>query len=631
MCGISGIVAFNETGEKFLNNITLAVSAMQSRGPDSHRIFRHNRIAFGHNRLSIIDVSDAASQPFTDSSGRYTIVFNGEFYNFKSYRQQLFQKGINLTSNSDTEVLLHLYILEGAACLDKINGFFAFAIYDKAENTVFIARDRMGIKPLCIYSDTDKLFFASEMKAMLALGIPKELDTESLYAYLQMNYIPANATSIRNVYKLDPGNYLLVKNNEVIQKQYYAIPYVESSNNISTDNYETASKKIYQLLEQSIEKRMISDVPLGAFLSGGVDSSIVVALASKFTNQLNTFSIGFKDEPYFDETQYAQIVAKKFNTNHTIFSLQNDDLFSVLFKVLDYIDDPFADSSAIAVYILSELTRQHVTVALSGDGADELFGGYMKHSGELKIRNAGFSGKILKKLAPALNWLPQSRSSALSNKFRQVSKYANGLSLDEKERYWRWCSFIDEHDANRLLKSDFNKSIYANRKANVLKYIRKPGNMNDIFYTDMKNLLVSDMLTKVDLMSMANSIEVRVPFLDYKLVNYVFSLPDSYKVQGNIRKRILQDTFKPILPNEIYHRPKHGFEVPLLKWFRNDLFSLINDDLLSDDFIIAQNIFNVSETKKIKTRLQSINPGEVHAQIWGLIVFQYWWKKYFSN
>jgi len=435
---------------------------------------------------------------------------------------------------------------------------------------------------------------------------------------------------IKNVRKLDPGNYLWIKNNVVVQKEYYSIPYHEKIDNGLVDSYEIASAKIYNLLEQSVENRMISDVPLGAFLSGGVDSSVIVALASKFTKQLNTFSIGFKDEPFFDETQYAQLVAKKFNTNHTVFSLSNDDLFSVLFNVLDYLDDPFADSSAIAVYILSQHTRRHVTVALSGDGADELFGGYMKHSGELKIRNAGISGSLLKSFNPLINMLPQSRNTMLSNKFRQLAKYVNGLSLNERERYWRWCSFINEFQAKELLKSEYNLSEYQIRKEKVLVNIRE-GGMNDVFYSDMKHVLVNDMLTKVDLMSMANSLEVRVPFLDYELVNYVFSLPDSYKVQGNIRKRILQDTFKPILPSEIYHRPKHGFEVPLLKWFRNDLFSLINDDLLSDGFIDAQNIFNLSETKKIKTRLQSNNPGDIHAQIWGLIVFQYWWKKYFAT
>jgi len=630
MCGISGIVALREEGQKYLDNIHNAVAVMHMRGPDNTGVYISNNVAFGHNRLSVIDVTEAASQPFTESSGRYTIILNGEFYNYRTYRDQLISQGIQLKSSSDTEVLLHLYMLEGPAFLEKINGFFALAIYDNIENTVFIARDRFGVKPLLVYRDQDKLCFASEMKALFAMDIPKALDTESLYAYLQMNYIPANYTMVRNVVKLEPGNYLMIKQNSVEQKQYYAIPYPPKHFEVTNDSYDTAKKKIFSLLNASVERRMISDVPLGAFLSGGVDSSVVVGLASQFTKQLNTFSVGFRDEPFFDETRYAQIVAKKFQTNHTVFSLTNDDLYSVLFPVLDYTDDPFADSSAIAVYLLCQQTRKHVTVALSGDGADELFGGYMKHTAELKIRSAGSFVKLLKYGAPFVNCLPQSRNSALSNKFRQIAKYSEGLNLTEKERYWRWCSFISEKEAAQMLSKKTDVNEYLKRKESVIKNIIPRGNMNDVFLADMKHVLVNDMNTKADLMSMANSLEMRAPFLDYELVNYVFSLPDNYKVQGNLRKRILQDTFKEVLPPEIYHRPKHGFEVPLLKWFRNELFSLINDDLLNDDFIAGQNIFRISETKKLKTRLQSNNPGDVHAQIWGLIVFQYWWKKYFN-
>ena len=631
MCGISGIIAFNQAGENSLGKIRDAVASMHSRGPDKQGIFIKDNIAFGHNRLSIIDVSDAASQPFTDASGRYTIIFNGEFFNFKTHRDQLLKEGVRLASNSDTEVLLYLYINEGPACLEKVNGFFAFAIYDALQKTVFIARDRMGIKPLLITCDEDKLMFASEMKAMFAMGVSREIDMESLMCYLQMNYVPAHQTMLSAVYKLQPGHYVWIENGEVTQKQYYRIPYEPGSIITHSDDYETAQKRIVSLLEDSVEKRMISDVPLGAFLSGGIDSSIIVALASRFTKQLNTFSIGFKDEPFFDETRYAQLVANKYNTNHTIFSLTNDDLFSVLFDVLDYLDDPFADSSAIAVNILSRKTREKVTVALSGDGADELFGGYLKHSGELRLRNAGFSGRILRKLAPLLKHLPQSRNSAFSNKMRQASKFANGLSLSAKDRYWRWCSFIDEADAALLMKQSCNHAEYNIRRNSIIEFIHSEGNLNDVLLADMNHVLVNDMLMKVDLMSMANSLEVRVPFLDSNLVNYVFSLPESYKVAGNTGKLILQDAFRKLLPEKIYHRPKHGFEVPLIKWFRNELYSLIHDDLISDDFIIEQNIFNLTEIKKIQTRLQSNNPGDVHAQVWGLIVFQYWWKRNIKN
>jgi asparagine synthase (glutamine-hydrolysing) len=525
-------------------------------------------------------------------------------------------------------VLLYGYIYLREEILNKLNGFFAFAIYDKVEETLFIARDRMGIKPLLYYKDEDKLIFASEMKALIAAGIPRKIDHTSLYNYLQFNYIPGPDSIFENVKKLTPGHFFKITNGKIEEKEFYKIPYDPSDFNSGKLSYDEAQLKLVDLLDASVKRRLISDVPLGAFLSGGVDSSVVVALASKYTEKLNTFSIGFRDEPMFDETKYAKLVADRFKTNHTVFSLTNDDLFSVLFNVLDYIDEPFADSSALAVYILSMHTRKHVTVALSGDGADEMFAGYMKHTGELKNRNAGITGALLKSSSFLWRRLPQSRNSYFSNKVRQINKFVAGLSLDEKQRYWKWCGFVDENYASSIINGNFNAEKYFERKERILENIHKKSDFNEILYSDMHMVLQNDMLTKVDLMSMANSLEVRVPFLDYKVVDFAFSLPAKYKIEGNIRKKILQDAFRKDLPEEIYHRPKHGFEVPLLKWFRNELKSLIVDDLLSDKFIAEQNLFNVEEIRNIKTRLFSSNPGDVHAQVWGLIVFQYWWKKY---
>lgn len=631
MCGISGIIAFDSTGEKTLQHIHKAVDAQNKRGPDKQGVFIKNSVALGHNRLSIIDTSDAASQPFTDKSGRYTIVFNGEFFNYKEHRDKLLHNNIPLQSQSDTEVLLYLYISDGAKCLDKVNGFFAFAIYDHFEQTVFIARDRMGIKPLYYHFDNHRFVFASEIKSLLALDIEKQLDYTSLYCYLQLNYIPAEKSMLKGVYRLQPGNYIEIKiPYEIKFHKYYEIPFSDAKKTSGTVDFETAKKNIAHLLRQSVQKRLVSDVPLGAFLSGGVDSSVIVGLMSEFTSNINTFSIGFKDETFFDETRYAEVVANKFKTNHTVFSLTNNDLFSVLFDMLDYIDDPFADSSALAVYILSKNTRKHVTVALSGDGADELFGGYLKHRAEFRVRNSGLGSFLLKPLSPLLRIMPQSRNNFISNKIRQAYKFSHGLQLTASERYWLWCSITDSKNAAKCLIKDIDFQEFNNIKTLVTCHITPGGCMNEVFLSDMKHVLVNDMLVKVDMMSMANSLEVRVPFLDFEVVNYAFSLPDFYKIKKNTGKHIIQEAFKDILPNEIYHRPKHGFEVPLLKWFRNELNSMIHKDILADDFIISQNIFNVTETKKIKNRLQSNNPGDAAAQIWGLLVFQYWYKKYFN-
>ncbi len=629
MCGITGIFTFNENASSYKTKVENAVNALKKRGPDNSGTFFHNHVALGHSRLSIIDVSDAASQPFTDVSGRYTIIFNGEFFNFKQHRDELLKKGISLKSQSDTEVLLYLYITEGASFLEKINGFFALAIYDKEEEVLFVARDRLGIKPLFIYKDDNKFIFASELKALLAYDIPKELDYTSLYEYLQLNYIPAQNSIFKNILKLKPGTFLKIINGEIEEKEYCKIPFY-SDIEIKKKNitYDDAKNKIFELLDNSVKLRMISDVPLGAFLSGGVDSSIITALASKYTDKLNTFSIGYKDEPLFDETQYAQAVAKKYKTNHTVFPLTNDDLFSVLFDVLDYTDEPFADSSALAVNILSKHTRKYVTVALSGDGADELFGGYNKHRAEYRIRNAGFNEKTISLLKPLWDILPQSRNSFLSNKIRQLHRFAQGMNLPAEERYWKWCGFASEQEVEKLLKLKMNDD-YFKRKMNLLQNISGKESMNEMLYSDMHLVLQNDMLVKVDMMSMANSLEVRTPFLDYNLVNYTFSLPSEYKVDKRFGKKILQDTFKDILPEEIYNRPKHGFEVPLLKWFRKELKSFIFDELLNKKFIEDQGIFDFDEISKLKLKLFSNNPGDTTARIWGLVVFQYWWKKYY--
>jgi asparagine synthase (glutamine-hydrolysing) len=629
MCGITGIFTFNENASSYRKKVENAVDRLSKRGPDNSGIYVNDHAILGHARLSIIDVSDAASQPFSDASGRYTIIFNGEFYNFKEHRGALLKKGIQFKSQSDTEVLLYLYITEGAACLEKINGFFAFAIHDRVEDTLFIARDRMGIKPLFYYKDDEKFVFASELKALLEYGIEKKLDTTSLYQYLQLNYFPGPASIFENVKKLQPGNFLLINKSGIEQKEYYKIPFYSDeeiqNNGVS---YDDAQKKISELLDDSVKMRLISDVPLGAFLSGGVDSSIIVALASKYTDKLKTFSIGYKDEPLFDETRFAKLVSDKYKTEHTEFILSNDDLFSVLFNVLDYTDEPFADSSALAVYMLSHQTRKHVTVALSGDGADELFGGYNKHRAEYRMRNAGFSERSLKLLNPALKILPKSRNSKFSNKIRQFDRFAKGMKLNAEERYWQWCAFADEEEIDKLY-SLCNKQDYFDRGKSILKNISGTNNLNDVLYTDMHLVLQNDMLVKVDMMSMANSLEVRPPFLDYRLVDYVFSLPAEYKIDKNTGKKILQDAFRDLLPQEIYHRSKHGFEVPLLKWFRNELKSLIFDDLLSEKFVREQNIFDLSEINEIKNKFFSNSPGDTHARIWGLVVFQYWWKKYF--
>jgi asparagine synthase (glutamine-hydrolysing) len=384
-------------------------------------------------------------------------------------------------------------------------------------------------------------------------------------------------------------------------------------------------------LDDAVKERMISDVPLGAFLSGGIDSSVIVALASRHTNALKTFSVGYRDNPYFDETKYAKLVAAQYKTDHTVFSLTNNDFLEHVGGVLDYLDEPFADSSAIPVFILSHLTRKHVTVALSGDGGDEVFAGYNKHGAEWRVRQRSLLNSLVKAGHPVWKALPRSRNGKFTNKFRQLYRFAEGAKLGERERYWRWAAFNNPQQAGALLqpaaRDSVNVAEMEREKAALLEVIGRE-DYNEMLVADMNLVLLSDMLVKVDMMSMANSLEIRSPFLDYKVVDFAFGLSADYKINGQLKKRIVQDAFRPMLPEELYNRPKQGFEIPLLGWFRNELWSLINDDLLDRRFVTEQGIFNPDATEALKQKLRSNNPEDSHATIWALIVFQHWWKKY---
>jgi len=632
MCGITGIFAFNLVGKFNKIHVTNATMALEKRGPDFQDIYIDEYVGLGHRRLSIIDTSTVAHQPMWDETRRYCIIFNGEIFNFKALRNELANKGHTFVSHSDTEVLLKLVIEEGERCLPKLNGFFAFCVYDKQQQTFFVARDRYGIKPLLYLFDEDKFLFASEMKSILQYGIEKNLDYASLHTYLQLNYIPAPDTIFTTVKKLMPGCFMKVSRQHHEIHTYYTIPYDREKAEQNPISYDHAKEKLKALLDLSVQRRLVADVPLGAFLSGGIDSSVVTALASRHKPDLHTFSIGFRDEKFFDETHYANLVSRHFKTEHTVFSLTNDDLFAHVHSVLNYIDEPFADSSAINVYILSQQTRKHATVALSGDGADELLAGYNKHEAFRRIIHRGWKENMVGALSSVWNVLPKSRNNPMTNMARQLARFSEGINLPAKDRYWKWAGFVDSHEALALFHPEKRNQVclddFVKRQQEILKSIPDQENINDILYTDMQLVLPNDMLTKVDLMSMANALEVRVPFLDYEVVNFAFSLPEAYKINGQLRKRIVQDAFRDLLPEALYNRPKKGFEVPLLKWFRREMKSMIMDDLLSENLITEQQIFDYTEIHKLKEQLFSSNPQDVHARIWGLLVFQTWWKKY---
>ncbi|MBL7721074.1 MAG: asparagine synthase (glutamine-hydrolyzing), partial [Chitinophagaceae bacterium] len=596
MCGITGIISFSSAGKDRLSKVKVSADTLFHRGPDGGNYFMDDACALGHRRLSIIDTSSNGAQPMKDPTGRYVLIFNGEIFNYQQLKQQYFPDKQDWQSQSDTEVLLHLYIKLKEQCLPLLGGFFALAIYDMQEKELFLARDRYGKKPVYYHhSPADFFAFASELNALQDYGMPKQLDMASLQQYLQLNYIPEPYSIYKDVKKLRPGHYMKIKAGIVAEQAYYELDWRKTDTTIS---YEAACHQLEQLMDASVQGRMISDVPLGAFLSGGIDSSVVVALASRYTQQLNTFSIGYKDHPFFDETKYAQLVAKKYNTKHTVFSLTNEDFLAHIDAVMNSIDEPFADSSAIPVYILSQHTRSAVTVALSGDGGDEVFAGYNKHAAELRMRRRSLLNSAVKAGGPLWKLLPQSRNNKLTNLFRQLNRFAEGAILDMKERYWRWAGFMDEKDAAEMLRVEDEAKIKVEVERRKEEFLWRMGRvrevkaevkdeiqMEDFLATDMGLVLLSDMLVKVDRMSMANSLEVRSPFLDHTVVDFAFSLPTSYKIDKGMKKKIVQDTFRKYLPAELYNRPKHGFEIPLLDWFRKELKGKITDDLLNDRFV----------------------------------------------
>ena len=644
MCGLSGILSTNKSDRNRLLQIEAATHVLSKRGPDSCGFYKENSIALGHRRLSIIDTSDVASQPMTDRSGRYTLAFNGEIYNFGVYRKLLQKEGVEFSSKSDTEVLLALYIKYGNECLSKLNGFFSFCVWDKKEKTLFVARDRMGIKPLYWFVDENEFCFSSELKGLMEMNIPKELDRASVFSYIQLNYIPYPNSIYENVNKLSPGHYILIDTkldnwqNSIEPIRYYEIP--KSSFNtmdLNPSNYANAQKTLISLLDESVKKRMVSDVPLGTFLSGGIDSSVISTLASRHTDNLETFSIGFKDNEFFDETEYAELVAKKIKSNHHSFKLSTDDFYSNLDEFLDYLDEPFADSSALNVFILSKETKKHVTVALSGDGADEMFSGYNKHFAEYKVRNLRMKDRLALGSASILKTLPQNRDGKLGNLNRQIQRFREGVNLSPKERYRRWATFRTEEQANYLISEskEINEQrltdlafIYKKRKDFHLKNIGKNGDFNEVLYTDMQLVLPNDMLYKVDIMSMANSLEVRTPFLDTDVVEFAFQIPIEFKINADTRKKILKDAFRKMLPEELYHRPKKGFEIPLLDWLRNELRDKLDNEYLQEEFIQQQGIFNFKAIEATLRTLRSKNPEDSAGTVWNLLIFQHWYKKH---
>lgn len=608
-----------------------SLQKLARRGPDFSKQVEVGSWLFGHARLSILDTSTAAHQPIADESGRYWLVFNGEIYNFKEIRDKLRAKGFSFSSSGDTEVLLKGLVAWGEDLLPLLNGFFAFAFYDAQKEDLLLVRDRMGIKPLWYSQNKGGFFFASEQKALYPYGVAKELNPLSLRMYFRMGYIPGAAGVFKEVYQLLPGHLMRVRNGKPSQPTaWYRLPETRTGFLFQPNSWNEACHQVRELTEAAVRDRLVSDVPLGSFLSGGIDSSVVVAAASQYTDNLHTFSIGFKDQPYFDETRYAEEVALKFNTNHRVFSLSSHDLLAEVDHMLDYLDMPFGDSSALPVYILSKETSKHVTVALSGDGGDELFSGYHKHRGEWLARKHKNKLAALQWMLPILNLLPSSRHSSLGNKIRQMKKLLKAGTLSPFERYRLLAGVGLDRWPEQLLRAPAALEEERNFLLDLLGDFPNPGSLNDVLRADLSMVLPYDMLTKVDLMSMAHSLEVRVPLLDYRLVDFVHSLPQAFKMDGRQKKKLLIAAFSDLLPEAVYNRPKKGFEVPLLDWFRGPMEQRLKTTLDLEK-IEAQGILNAKPVANLLDRLHAPNPGELHFKLWTLIVWQSFYDQHVAD
>jgi asparagine synthase (glutamine-hydrolysing) len=607
VCGIVGIAYFD--GEKIDKQVLeAAANKLAHRGPDASGIYIDNdgvpSVGLGHRRLSIIDLSASANQPLSNEHKDVWVIFNGEIYNFIKLRNQL-KHNHRFVSNSDTEVIVHLYEQYGEDAIAMLDGMFAIAIYDQRKHRLILARDRVGKKPLYYYYDRKKLMFASEIKAILSLLSQEDIaiNEQTLPFYLVYGYSRPPQTFYKGINQLVPASYAVYKDSGSMEiKEYWSLKEHILNNDTSVREYTKDDPLLRFKLTEAVKNRLIADVPLGAFLSGGIDSSIVTGLMSKLTDTpVKTFSIGFSEDVRYDETAYANIVAKRFKTDHHVFVVTPSTI-ELIDKIIYHYDEPFGDASAIPTYIVSNLTRQHVTVALNGDGGDELFAGYTRFIAATMSEGIP---PLIRKLLSDMSGLipaPHSEKSLLSRSKRLLSV----LNKTFLERYVNWISYIRFDDISNLVNPMvFSGSVKNNYKDDVYSYftqhlngMEKTSLLTQLLYLNFKTYLPDDLLVKMDRMTMANSLEGRSPFLDRELIEYAFTIPDNLKLKGFNTKYNLKQTFRDILPKEVMHRGKMGFGVPLGTWFRTKLKSYMEEHLISDNPMIYTYL-NAKEIKRI--------------------------------
>lgn len=587
MCGIAGYIRPRGLFDPAI--LTEMTRRLSHRGPDGCHEWSCARtgLALGHARLKVQDLTTAADQPMHTADGSCSLVFNGEIYNFRELRDELRGDGATFKSTGDTEVLLELCRRDPTlGFLNRLNGMFAFAFWHGPTRTFSIARDRTGVKPL-IWTKLEGggLAFASEMHALRpAVNAPAILP-KAVHQILSLGFIAAPDTIFHNVFKLRPGHLLRLRDGEIRIEQWFSLPPVETT----VTSFEDARSQIRAIMDDAVRVRLLADVPVGVFLSGGIDSAIVTAVASRVADhRVRTFSVCFPDEPFYDERRFANAVARMHGTDHTVMPLSLQDVRDVIPTVQAHIGEPFADSSALPTYLLSRLTREHVTVALSGDGADELFAGYNRYAAATMLERYGalIRSPLYRPLRALVERLPAKRETRLGAKISMAKRALRSVDPDRRRRHANWMRTSDERTFARLLRDPAAAPGAIDDVAALLWHYRgEPRDSDDLnchLRAEWQLSLPDDMLTKVDLMSMAHGLEVRSPFLDFRLVDAVFPMDWRWKLCGWRKKHLLIEAFKDQLPPELHNRPKKGFEVPVGPWLRGPLRSMAEDLIRAD-------------------------------------------------
>lgn len=621
MCGICGLVNFD--GAPASPPLVRAMAAtLAHRGPEATGVYVDPccpAVGLGHTRLRIIDLRVEADQPMASDDGRVQVTFNGEIYNHRELRRQLESEGCRFCTTSDTEVLLRLYERHGHRAVPEIDGMFAFAIWDERERCLLLGRDRVGKKPLYYATSPRSFVFASEIKALLQHpDVDGAVDCDVLPTFFLYGYVPCPATMYRSIRQLPPGHLLAVTTTgKTNLAEYWDVP-LPSRREVAPISEAEAVAEVRRVLTDAVRRRLIADVPLGAFLSGGIDSSIVVGLMSGLTREpVRTFSIGFTGDPAFDETHYAEIVARRFGTVHTKFIVEPSAV-DLIERLVWHHDGPFADSSAVPTYVLSRLTRQHVTVALNGDGGDELFAGYLRfYATLLSERLPGWLRAGVRGGARLLPEIGSHRSPV-----RRLKKFAGSLALPFGDRFTRWIGVFYE-DLPRLLPDvDGRRPAGLVALDGYLERARGATDLNRLLYLNFKTYLLDDLLVKMDRCAMAHALEGRSPFLDTALVELAFRLPDRFRLRGRQTKWILRRAFADLLPAEILTRGKMGFGVPLQKWFRTELREYLADHLLAPGARLADYV-DVRYVRRLCEDHVAGRADHSH-RLWTLLTFELW-------